>query len=307
MGSTPRDAPCTPSRRPTRTHDAREENHKRCGVRIILYHHNVRTLTIHGRSLPLISLICPAPTCLVCLACATSTAVPACRREIINDKRMNGGRRGRATPTPSCHLAPVNEARHTPRAHWTTLVATRFHNYDFDFIATSSVQPCLIASELPTGLVAVAERPLRHAVARDSALRRRVSCLDIASRRRGPHSAATTHRQPLLGMMFFDPNPTVARNQDHVDGKVCAVRRAHPSRVACNTRLLASVAVMIAPRNFLLPQARSLSAVSCSGPVEWSCDGERPPEGGALRGQRGPSNWSNHRRAIDSHRTTCCA
>ena len=136
MGSTPRDAPCTPSRRPTRTHDAREENHKRCGVRIILlYHHNVRPLTIHGRSLPLTSLICPAPTCLVCLACATSTAVPACRREIINDKRMNGGRRGRATPTPSCHLAPVNEARHTPRAHWTTLVATRFHNYDFDFIA----------------------------------------------------------------------------------------------------------------------------------------------------------------------------
>ena len=40
-----------------------------------------------------------------------------------NDKRMNGGRRGRATPTPPCHLAPMIEARHTPRAHWTTLAA----------------------------------------------------------------------------------------------------------------------------------------------------------------------------------------
>ena len=239
MGSTPRDAPCTPSRRPTRTHDAREENHKRCGVRIILYHHNVRPLTIHGRSLPLTSLICPALTCLVCLACATYR-VTSMYREIINDKRMNGGRRGRATPTPSCHLAPMNEARHTPRAHWTTLVATRFHNYDFDFIATSSVQPGS-SPRSSRGLVACAERPLRHAVARDSALRRRVSCLDIVSRRRGPHSAAATHRQPLPGMMFFEPNPTVARNQDHIDGKVCAVRRAHPSRVACNTRLPASV------------------------------------------------------------------
>jgi hypothetical protein len=66
------------------------------------------------------------------------------------------------------------------------------------------------------------------------------------------------------------------------------------------------LAVMIAPRNFLLPQARSLLAVSCSGPIEWSRDGERPPEGGALRGQGGPSNWSNHRRAIDSHRNMLC-
>ena len=193
--------PCTPSRRPTRTHDAGEENHKRCGVRIILYHHNVRPLTIHGRSLPLTSVICPTPTCLVCLACATYRFT-SMYREIINDKRMNGGRRGRATPTPSCHLAPVNEARHTPRAHWTTLVATRFHNYDFDFIATSSVQPGS-SPRSSRGLVACAERPLRHAVARDSALRRRVSCLDIVSRRRGPHSAAATHRQPLPGMIFF--------------------------------------------------------------------------------------------------------
>ena len=38
-------------------------------------------------------------------------------------KRMNGERRGRATQTPQCHFAPMNEARHARRANWTTLAA----------------------------------------------------------------------------------------------------------------------------------------------------------------------------------------
>ena len=53
-------------------------------------------------------------------SCATYTAAPASEC---------GGRQGRATPTPQCHL-PMNEARHAPRANWTTL--ERFLScYDF--------------------------------------------------------------------------------------------------------------------------------------------------------------------------------